>query len=121
MAIYSGLNHADTFENVLALSPTLLGAPGQSEPNPVWEPEANGMLARQFAAHSRLPLRFYLSVGRYETFTPFSMVYETRRLRDVLQAKGYPVSYAENDGGHMEVCWRGLFAEGLIALTDSRN
>jgi enterochelin esterase family protein len=117
MAIYCGLNHSDVFGKVLALSPTLLLAPGQADPNPVWIKEEKGLLARQFVSQSRLPLKLYISVGRYESFIPFSMVYEARRLRDVLEAKGYRVGYSEFDGGHMEVCWRGVFAEGLMSLT----
>jgi enterochelin esterase family protein len=120
MSTFCGLHHSGTFGKVLALSPTLIGAPGQTEPNPVWAEEEPGLLARQFSASPRLPLDFHLAVGRYETFTAFSMVYEARRLRDVLAAKGYPVDYAEWDGGHMEVCWRGEFANGLMWLTSPR-
>lgn len=117
MAIYCGLHHSSIFGKVLALSPTLIIAPGQSEPNPVWTKEDRGLLSRQFAVRPLLPLEFYTCVGRYETFIPFSMVYEARRLHDVLEAKGYRIDYAEYDGGHAEVCWRGLFANGVMSLT----
>jgi enterochelin esterase family protein len=121
MAIYCGLHHSGVFGKILALSPSLILAPGQTEPNPVWSEEDPGLLARQFVAQPRLPLEFYISMGRYETFIPFSMVYEARRLRDVLEAKGYRVGYCELDGGHNEVCWRGAFADGLISLTAPAN
>jgi enterochelin esterase family protein len=65
-------------------------------------------------------LEFYLDVGRYETTLPFSHLLETRRLRDVLEAKGYRVIYSEFVGGHNEVCWRGSFADGLMSLTAER-
>jgi enterochelin esterase-like enzyme len=117
MAIFCGLHHSGTFGKVLALSPTLIVAPHQEEAIPVWAKEQPGLLARQFSTRPRLPLSFYFGVGRYETFLPFSMVYEARRLRDVLAAKEYPLTYAEWDGGHMEVCWRGQFADGLMWLT----
>jgi enterochelin esterase-like enzyme len=39
-----------------------------------------------------------------------------RELRDVLWAKGYPVTYQEFAGEHDPVNWRGLLADGLIAL-----
>jgi enterochelin esterase family protein len=117
MAIYCGLHHSDVLGRVLALSPTLIASPGQDDPNPVWLKENPQIMSRQFVAAPLLPLKVYLSVGRYETFLPFSMVYEARRFRDVLEAKGYSVGYQEYDGGHMEVCWRGTFADGLIFLT----
>ncbi|MGH7970697.1 MAG: alpha/beta hydrolase-fold protein, partial [Limisphaerales bacterium] len=104
MAIFCGLHHSGAFGKVLALSPTLIAAPHQEDPIPVWANEQPGLLAPQFASSPRLSLTLYFAVGRYETFLPFSMVYEARRLRDVLTAKGYPVGYAEWDGGHMEVC-----------------
>ncbi len=115
MASFCGLHHSGVFGKVLALSPTLIAAPEQEEPIPAWTEEQPGLLP-PFASSPRLALSCYFAVGRYETFLPFSMVYETRRLRDVLTAKGYPLGYAEWDGGHLEVCWRGQLADGLIWL-----
>jgi enterochelin esterase family protein len=42
-------------------------------------------------------------------------------LRDVLEAKGYRVTYSEFVGGHNEVCWRGSFANALMALSAGRR
>ena len=39
-----------------------------------------------------------------------------RHMRDVLLAKGYEVHYREFIGGHDYLSWRGLLADGLIAL-----
>jgi enterochelin esterase family protein len=65
-------------------------------------------------------LEFYLEAGRYETTLAFSPLLEARRLRDVLKAKGYPVTYSEFVGDHNEVCWRGSFADAIMALTAKR-
>jgi hypothetical protein len=71
----------------LSQSGSFLTAAGQESPAVVWDGEAPGMLVRQFVQSPTLPLMFYIEVGRYETTFPFSPLLETRRLRDVLQAK----------------------------------
>jgi enterochelin esterase family protein len=117
MAVYCGLKHSEVFGKVLSQSGTFLTAPRQESPTPLWEGEAPGLLAVEFARSPRLPLQFYLEAGRYETTLPFSPLLETRRLRDVLEAKGYRMSYSEFVGDHNEVCWRGSFADAMMALT----
>jgi enterochelin esterase-like enzyme len=121
MAAYCGLKHSGVFGNVLSQSGSFITGAGQQGSTPrLWEPEAPGLLALQYLQSPRLPLRFYIEVGRYETTLPFSPLLETRRLRDVLKAKGYDVSYSEYVGGHDEVCWRGSFADAIMALTATR-
>jgi len=120
MATYCGLKHSAVFGKVLSQSGSFLTAVRQESPTPLWKGEAPGMLVTQFLQSPRLPLEFYLEVGRYETTLPFSQLLETRRFRDVLQAKGYRVTYSEFIGGHNEVCWRGSFADAIMALTGKR-
>jgi enterochelin esterase family protein len=117
MAAYCGLKHSKVFGKVLSQSGSFLTAVREESPTPLWNAEAQEMLAAEFIQSPRLPLEFYLEVGRYETTLPFSHLLETRRLRDVLKAKGYRVTYSEFVGGHNEVCWRGSFADAIIALT----
>jgi enterochelin esterase-like enzyme len=102
---------------VLSQSGSFLTAVREESPTPLWNGEAPGLLAAQFLRSPRLPVDFYIEVGRYETTLPFSHLLETRRLRDVLEAKGYRVTYSEFVGGHNEVCWRGSFADAIVALT----
>jgi enterochelin esterase family protein len=121
MAAYCGLKHSGVFGKVLSQSGSFLTAAGQESPTALWDEETPGMLACQFVQTPRLPLEFYIEVGRYETTLPFSALLETRRLRDVLEAKGYGVTYSEFVGGHNEVCWRGSFANAVMALTAERT
>ncbi len=45
-----------------------------------------------------------------------NLLYENRRFRDVLEAKGYAVTYSECTSDHSLLNWRGSFADGVIAL-----
>jgi enterochelin esterase-like enzyme len=121
MAAYCGLKHCGVFGKVLSQSGSFAMAAGQESPIAMWNGETPGMLASQFLQSPRLPLDFYIEVGRYETTLPFSPLLETRRLRDVLEAKEYRVTYSEFVGGHNEVCWRGSFADAIMTLTAERK
>ena len=114
MAAYCGLRHSEVFGNVLSLSGAYWWFPGaDKQPPPDLE---TGWLTRQFVAAPPVPVRFYLAAGRFEHYYPRSLLAENRRLRDVLQAKGYAVDYREFSGGHDYICWRTPFVEGLTTL-----
>jgi enterochelin esterase family protein len=60
------------------------------------------------AAH---PFRFYFDAGLYEP------IYEVnRRVRVMLAAKGYPVTYLETPSGHNYTTWRTRLADAYTAL-----
>jgi enterochelin esterase family protein len=64
-------------------------------------------------------LRFHLAAGTFESDKNGGggeILETTRHLRDVLLAKGYEVHYQQFVGGHDGLSWRGMFADGLIAL-----
>jgi len=82
-------------------------------PSPQTLGEEPAWLTRCFAAAPRLPARFRLEVGLQE----HGLLGFTRHMRDVLLAKGYPVSYSEYNGGHDRLCWVAGFAAGLEQLT----
>jgi enterochelin esterase family protein len=117
MAAYCGLRHSSVIGNVLSQSGSFWYVPGALEmtaqPPPYLE---TGWLTHKFVEAPKLPLRFYLEVGRFEGSFFANQLAENRRLRDVLQAKGYAVTYAEFNGGHDGLSWRGTFAHGLLAL-----
>lgn len=107
-AAYAGLRCSEIFGLILCQSGSFW-----------WKPEdeiEDEWLARQFVINPRLPLSFYLEVGLLETNDVPSNLAATRHLRDVLQAKGYPVYYTEYSGGHNPVCWQGSLADGLLVL-----
>jgi enterochelin esterase family protein len=117
MASYCGYRHPKVFGNVLSLSGSYQWDPRHAEFGPMLADVETGWLTQQFVASPRLPVRFYLAAGKFENFYPFSLLMENRRFRDVLESKGYAVTYSEFPGGHDPVSWRGSFVEGLIVLT----
>jgi enterochelin esterase family protein len=111
-AAHIGLNLPDRFGRVLSQSGAFAWSP-EGDPEAEW-------LARQAAREPRLPLRVYQDVGSLEGDAPPdggpSHLLANRHFRTVLQAKGYPVHYAEYSGGHDFLNLRGTLADGLIAL-----
>ena len=79
--------------------------------------DAESLIIRQYLATSKLPLRFYLEIGLLEKAIGYDGLLVNRYMRDVLQARGYDVTYSEYNGGHDYICWRGSLADGLIKLT----
>ena len=139
------LHHSDVFGAVLSQSAPFWGSPelGRelAERSPADDPtddrhireemedravvEGNS-LQRLFISRSRLPLTFYLNAGSFEAQFwggPGGVngtLEANRHMRDVLLAKGYEVHYREFVGGHDYLSWRGLIADGLIALIGTK-
>ncbi|MBV8859450.1 MAG: DUF3327 domain-containing protein [Acidobacteria bacterium] len=104
-AAYTAMRHPEVFGGVLSQSGAFQ-----------YRPEEPDRLIRQFTKGARLPIRFYLEAGLLEVNETPSLLHENRHLRDVLEAKGYEVTYSEFNGRHDQVCWRGSLSQGLIAL-----
>jgi enterochelin esterase-like enzyme len=119
-AAHAALRHSDVFGCVLSQSGSFWFNPTIGSGYAATYDTDTGWLTRQFAAGPRLPLRFYVEVGLFEQGAVHNMVLENRRFRDVLEAKRYPVTYSEYLGGHDYCCWRGSFADGLVALLGNR-
>jgi enterochelin esterase family protein len=115
-AVCVGLKHAEVFGNVLSQSGSFWWKPDEEKD---WE-----WLGRQFAASSRLPLRFSFEAGLLENTgggppgrpIPPPLLVTNRNLRNTLQSKGYFVHYTEFNGNHTLFNWRGTLASHLIAL-----
>jgi enterochelin esterase-like enzyme len=108
----AGLMHPQTFGNILSLSGAYWYIPGWEKMDGSLYLRDSGWVMRQYLQGPKLPLRFYIDVGRYEE----KQLSTNRNFRDILKLKGYPVTYSEFDGGHDYLCWRGSVADGLIAL-----
>jgi enterochelin esterase-like enzyme len=104
-AAYTAMRHPEVFGAVLSQSGAFQYRHEDPEP-----------LIRRFTKSARLPIRFYLEAGLLEVNETPSLLHENRHLRDVLEAKGYEVTYSEFNGRHDAVCWRGGLSQGLMAL-----
>ncbi len=109
MAICAALWRSDVFGNVISQSASAWWSPPG---DPEWE-----WLSRTLASRRRLPIRFSMEVGSFETDhgqggSP-GQVEPNRRLRDVLRARGYALRYVEFPGTHEYISWRGTLGPAL--------
>jgi enterochelin esterase-like enzyme len=115
-AAYCAFRHPEVFGNVLSQSGSFGYYPGWDSDKDRTDSSPFGWLIRQFVTTRKLPIRFYLEAGLFETAHSGSILSENRRMRDVLDAKGYTIIYSEFAGGHEYLNWRGSLADGLVAL-----
>jgi len=115
-AAHAALRHPEVFGGVLSQSGSFWYAPSVGASHAASYDTETGWLTREYVSAPRRDVRFYLEVGLFEQGAVNNMVLENRRFRDVLEAKGYAVTYSEYLGGHDYCCWRGSIADGLIAL-----
>jgi enterochelin esterase-like enzyme len=110
-AVYTALRYPQYFDHVLAQSGAFWWSP-RDQPEPEW-------LARQVVMQPPQALHVYLEAGLLEDevgASGVSILTSVRHLRNLLQAKGYRVEYAEFVGTHDVIHWQGTFATGLVAL-----
>ncbi len=115
-AAHAALRHPEVFGCVLSQSGSFWYNPSVGSGHAATFDTETGWLTRRYASAPTQHLRFYVEVGLFEQGAVHNIVLENRRFRDVLEAKGYAVTYSEYLGGHDYCCWRGSFADGLIAL-----
>jgi len=113
-AAYVAYRRPDVFGNVVSQSGAFWRGDEGSN-GPPWE-----WLTGRIAASPKREIRFWLDVGSKESVAAMggaapSILEANRRLREVLQRKGYAVRYAEvENGGHAPEFWRERLP-GLIA------
>lgn len=123
-ATFVAFRHPELFGNVISHSGFYDWGLGYDRSKSWQEQTFEGnWLAKQYAAAAQLPIRFYLAVGLHESYGPWTSdeLNSNRHLRDVLEAKGYEIHYDEFNGGHEFICWRGTFADGLLALVGTES
>ena len=106
-AAYAGLELPHVFGNILSQAGAFYW---KSET--YWKDDddlGEERITKAFAESPKLPLRFYVDVGLREYR---KMLRANRRFRDVLEAKGYELTYREYNGGHEYLCWQGTMADG---------
>jgi enterochelin esterase family protein len=114
-AAYVALSRPDLFGNVLSQSGAYWRGTAAGEPY-----EA---LTGDVARAPRRAVAFVLDVGMGEDHRTLggggpNFLDATRRFRDALRAKGYPIIYTEIPGGvHAPITWRTRLPSGIVALT----
>lgn len=103
-AAYAALTYPERFGNVLSQSGAFW-----------WHPlkRSKGWLIDQYKKQEPLQIRFYLEVGDQEVK---DMIQQNRVFYELLQKKGYKVSYQEFEGDHDYGCWRKTLGPGLMRL-----
>lgn len=112
-ASHAAVTRPDLFGKVLSQSASFWWKP-HTAPEFEW-------LTGEMAARPHLQVRFHLSVGRLETWTPVAegaptLLLANRHVREVLDTKGCLAGYTEFSGGHQWVCWEAALPEALTCL-----
>ena len=81
--------------------------PGQNVTSPVYE-NLEGKLAVQF---SKRPVLYWIGIGKTDFLYKSNEEY-----RKLLDSKGYPYEYYENEGGHIWRNWRIYLSEFVPKL-----
>lgn len=115
-AVWAGYQHPELFGKVYSQSGSFWWAPGWENADPYARPAE--WVTQQLAEQTLRPLHIHLEAGLFELGRDGQPgIRDTNRhLRQVLQAKGYRVSYREYAAAHGYEHWRTSFADGLLAL-----
>ena len=111
-AVTVAMRRPEVFGNALSMSGSFWWSPAGTPEN------RSEYVPGRVAAGPKLPLRVFLSAGLFETAGggTAGILETSRHLRDVMEAKGIPVTYRDHAGGHDYLVWQGIISDGLIAL-----
>jgi len=113
---YTAFVHPEIFGNVLSQSGSFWWSPTYLQDV---SPSPNaGWLVKQIAESGPKPIRFYMSVGSWESA---GMLSGNRILRSVLMGKGNEVTYSEVVSGHNYANFQQSWPDGLIALLGDKT
>ena len=113
---YTAFVHPEIFGNVLSQSGSFWWSPTYLQDV---SPSPNaGWMVKQFAESAPKAIRFYMSVGSWESA---GMLSGNRILRSVLMGKGNTVTYSEVVSGHNWANFQQTFPDGLIALLGDKT
>jgi enterochelin esterase-like enzyme len=114
-AMWFGYRLPHLFGNVISQAASLWWGPGFRMDVPRsaggYTPE---WLTQQYRASPCLPVRFWMEIGLMEH--PSLMIEPNRRMKALLEEKGYELSYSEPCGGHDTALWRGTLGLALAKM-----
>ncbi|HXQ10526.1 MAG TPA: alpha/beta hydrolase-fold protein [Caulobacteraceae bacterium] len=114
-AMWFGYRLPHLFGNVISQAASLWWGPGFRMDVPRsaggYPPE---WLIEQYRASPRLPVRFWMEIGLMEH--PSLMIEPNRRMKALLEEKGYDLTYSEPCGGHDTALWRGTLGSALAKM-----
>jgi len=114
-SMWFGYRLPHLFGTVISQAASLWWGPGWVQGTPLreqrYEPE---WLVEQYAKSPRLPVRYWMEIGLVEH--PERMLETNRRMKAVMEAKGYDLTYSEPCGGHDYAIWRGSLGEALAKM-----
>jgi enterochelin esterase-like enzyme len=114
-AMWFGLRLPHVFGNVISQAASLWWGPGFKMEAPRsaggYTPE---WLIEQYRTSPRLPVRFWMEIGLMEH--PSLMIEPNRRMKALLEQKGYDLTYSEPCGAHDTALWRGTLATALAKM-----
>ena len=118
-SMWMGFQLPQVFGNVISQAASLWWGPGfdGERPRHLQTYDTEWLTAR-YAEAERLPLRIWMEIGLMES--PTVMIEPNRRMKALLESKGYDLTYSEPAGGHDYALWRGTFADALLKMLPAR-
>ncbi|MGX3021348.1 esterase family protein [Ursidibacter sp. B-7004-1] len=111
-AAYVALQHSNIFSNALIMSGSFWWHPKDTKG------EDSHFIASEYIKQNKLPICFFMSAGYFESGRS-EILQTSRHLKDVLLAKGYPITYREYSTAHGYLAWKNIITDGLVALLNN--